>query len=85
MLKILEKLKESRIGISHYLNDKDINVIKQKRVLLLDKIKNMPEEIKELFEHDYPELLENIIDFICVENVEVKQDTITAVNKWFIV
>lgn len=43
----------------------------------------MPDEIRELFEQDYPELLENIIDFICVENVEVKEDTITTVNKWF--
>jgi chromosome segregation ATPase len=81
---ILEKLRNDRVGFSHYINiNNDEKIIKQKRVILFEKIKNMPIEIKEMFEDDYPGLLDNIVDFICIEKVEVMQNVINSVEKWF--
>jgi len=64
--KNLEKLRNDRNYDSHYiLEDYDDNDLKNdKRIILVEQINNMPNEIKNKFNKKYPKLLENIIGYI---------------------
>ena len=64
--KNLEKLRNDRNSDNHYIledNDDD-NLINDKRIILVEQIDNMPNEIKNRFNKKYPKLLENIIGYI---------------------
>jgi uncharacterized coiled-coil protein SlyX len=57
----LVKLHKDRIDGCHYINDKYSNNEKAIRInLLIDKLTNIPENIKELFEDEYPHLLDEL-------------------------
>ena len=67
----LKKLHNDRIVGCHYINKKYSNNEKAIRInLLIDKLDNIPENIKELFEDEYPGLLDEL------KPVLVKHDVI---------
>jgi len=81
----LMKLHKDRIDGCHYINDKYNNNEKAIRInLLIDKIINIPENIKELFEDEYPHLLDEL-QAVLVKRDSVVEDTrfIKKSNNWW--
>jgi len=81
----LVKLHKDRIDGCHYINDKYSNNEKAIRInLLIDKIINIPENIKELFEDEYPHLLDEL-KAVLVKRDSVVEDTrfIKKSNNWW--
>lgn len=81
----LVKLHKDRIDGCHYINDKYSNNEKAIRInLLIDKIINIPENIKELFEDEYPQLIDEL-KAILVKRDFVIEDTrfIKKSNNWW--
>lgn len=83
--KILKALHSERIDNSHFINEDydDEDTIKEKRVILLDRINKMPKEVKDKFEEDFPNLIDNIIMYICIDKIEPSEQIIKSVNRWF--
>ena len=81
----LMKLHKDRIDGCHYINDKYSNNEKAIRInLLIDKLTNIPENIKELFEDEYPQLLDEL-KAVLVKRDSVIEDTrfIKKSNNWW--
>ena len=81
----LMKLHKDRIDGCHYINEKYSNNEKAIRInLLIDKLTNVPENIKELFEDEYPQLLDEL-KAILVKRDSVVEDArfIKKSNNWW--
>ena len=81
----LMKLHKDRIDGCHYINDKYSNNEKAIRInLLIDKLTNVPENIKELFEDEYPQLLDEL-KAVLVKRDSVVEDArfIKKSNNWW--
>ena len=81
----LMKLHKNRIDGCHYINDKYSNNEKAIRInLLIDKLTNVPENIKELFEDEYPQLLDEL-KAVLVKRDSVVEDArfIKKSNNWW--
>ena len=81
----LMKLHKDRIDGCHYINDKYSNNEKAIRInLLIDKLNNIPENIKELFEDEYPQLLDEL-KAVLVKRDSVIEDArfIKKSNNWW--
>lgn len=81
----LMKLHKDRIDGCHYINEKYSNNEKAIRInLLIDKLTNVPENIKELFEDEYPQLLDEL-KAVLVKRDSVVEDTrfIKKSNNWW--
>ena len=81
----LMKLHKDRIDGCHYINDKYSNNEKAIRInLLIDKLTNIPENIKELFEDEYPQLLDEL-KAVLVKRDSVIEDArfIKKSNNWW--
>jgi len=81
----LKKLKNDRINGCHYINDDYNNNEKAIRInLLIDKIENVPSEIKELFEDEYPGLLDDL-KLLLAKRLDVVEDArfIKKSNRWW--
>lgn len=81
----LLKLRKNRVGESHYIiNDNDDeNMINMKRTVLLDKLKNAPEEVKVIINKIYPNLLVNIYKYIAPIIIEPDEDNLDIINDWW--
>ena len=81
----LMKLHKDRIDGCHYINEKYSNNEKAIRInLLIDKLTNIPENIKELFEDEYPQLLDEL-KAVLVKRDSVIEDArfIKKSNNWW--
>ena len=89
VIKYLEKLRNVRNSDSHYiLENCDIycnyNLINDRRIILVEQINNMPNEIKNIFNKKYPKLLENIIGYIEPQNKKISsKENEEKVRDWW--
>jgi|LakMenEpi02Apr12_1017379.scaffolds.fasta_scaffold01958_1 uncharacterized protein YoxC len=84
--KNLEKLRNDRNYDSHYiLEDNDNDDIKNdKRIILVEQLDSMPNEIKNRFNKKYPKLLENIIGYIEPNNNTISsKENEEEVREWW--
>ena len=84
--KNLEKLRIDRNYDSHYImEDYDDNDLKNdKKIILVEQINNMPNEIKNKFNKKYPKLLENIIGYIEPNNKIISsKENEEEVREWW--
>ena len=80
----LIKLKNNRISECHYLdNTYSQTEINDRRSILLDKIKNMSNEIKQMFDARYPNLLTDIEQFIAPNPTTPTQQVIDDIELWW--
>jgi uncharacterized coiled-coil DUF342 family protein len=80
----LIKLKNNRISECHYLdNTYSQTEINDRRSILLDKIKNMSNEIKQMFDARYPNLLTDIEQFIAPNPTTPIQQVIDDIELWW--
>jgi hypothetical protein len=72
----LKNLKRQRINECHYLDNSYLQTeIDDRRTILLDKIKNMPQIIKNMFNNKFPNLLIDIEGFIAPNPTFPSQQT----------
>ena len=80
--KMLQEIKGERNGNSHYLDIKlSDDEILYRRFVLLQKMNNMPDKIKKLFDTKYPTLIEKIKPFVYQYNnmpKEINKDEVDA-------
>ena len=81
----LKNLRNKRVGDCHYLNDTDkLYEENFKRVILFDEIELMPDEIKNMFEKKYPNLLNDIKPFIIKDMYQnPPNEFIEDMKEWF--
>lgn len=80
----LYKLKSSRINECYYLDNLDSpNLIDDKRTILFDKINNMPNDVKTIFDKRFPNLLNKIMPYIIKKMTTPSQQTIDDINYWW--
>ena len=80
----LIKLKKNRISNCHYLDsDYTISEKNERRTFFLDKVKNIPQEIKAKFDKMYPKLLENIEKYIAPQPAILTQQMTDEINLWW--
>jgi hypothetical protein len=80
----LIKLKTNRISDCHYLDNNYTNIEKnERRTLFLEKIKNIPSDIKQRFDKMYPKLLEEIEKYIAPQPANLTQQQIDEINLWW--
>ena len=80
----LINLKKNRISECHYLdNTYSQSEIDDRRTIFLNKIKNIPNEIKQLFDIRYPNLLDDIEQFIAPNPTNPSQQTIDDIELWW--
>ncbi|ATZ81074.1 hypothetical protein BMW23_1029 [Bodo saltans virus] len=81
---ILQELRDDRIDDCHYINDNDTQQRKDdKRNILYDEIKSMPQSIKDMFDTEYPNLLNDIESFIINKKTIPTQKFIAKTKRWF--
>lgn len=80
----LKKLKKNRLGLCHYLDDTDDNdLLNDKRTVLLDKINNIDNKVKDLFDKKYPKLIENIKQYMAPVITTPNEDNMEEINDWW--
>ena len=80
----LIKLKKNRISDCHYLdNNYTVIEMNERRTFFLDKIQNIPADIKTKFDKMYPKLLEDIEKYIAPRPIILTQQTIDEINLWW--
>jgi chromosome segregation ATPase len=79
----LQKLRHSRNGDCHYIIGCDEYEINVRRTVLYDKIDQMSEPLKKLFDRRHPKLLENIKSFIVNIRTTPSSDALDEINDWW--
>lgn len=80
----LINLKKHRITDCHYLdNTFSQTEIDDRRSVFLDKVKNIPNEIKQMFDVRYPNLLTDIEQFIAPNPTNPSQQVIDDIELWW--
>jgi chromosome segregation ATPase len=80
----LKNLKRNRIATCHYLdNTYSTTEIDERRTILYDKLVNMPVEIQNMFNAQYPNLINDIMP--CVINIKTipSPQDMTYINNWW--
>jgi chromosome segregation ATPase len=83
--KYMIQLREDRVDEYHYINDNDTTDEQKKKMnILYEKINNMTNEIKNMFNRRYPNLINNISSMIPYDNTvimtQIEKDDI---NEWW--
>ncbi len=80
----LIRLKTNRISDCHYLDKNYTSVEKnERRTFFLNKIQNIPADIKAKFDKIYPKLLEDIEKYIAPQPSNLTQQSIDEINLWW--
>ena len=67
--KYMIQLREDRVDDCHYINDNDTQDEQKKKMnILYEKINNMSNEVKKMFNRRYPNLINNISSLIPYDN-----------------
>ena len=79
------QLREDRVDECHYINDNDTSDEQKKKMnILYEKINNMSNEVKNMFNRRYPNLINNISSMIPYDNTvimtQIEKDDI---NEWW--
>lgn len=79
------QLREDRVDECHYINDNDTTDEQKKKMnILYEKINNMTNEIKNMFNRRYPNLINNISSMIPYDNtVIMTQNEKDDINEWW--
>jgi len=79
------QLREDRVDECHYINDNDTSDEQKKKMnILYEKINNMTNEIKNMFNRRYPNLINNISSMIPYDNtVIMTQNEKDDINEWW--
>ncbi len=80
----LIRLKTNRISDWNYLDSDYTTVEKnERRTIFLNKIQNIPTDIKAKFDKIYPKLLEDIEKYIVPQPSNLTQQSIDKINLWW--
>jgi hypothetical protein len=79
------QLREDRVDECHYINDNDTSDEQKKKMnILYEKINNMSNEVKKMFNRRYPNLINNISSMIPYDNtVIMTQNEKDDINEWW--
>lgn len=78
------KLKKNRISECHYINnDDEDDLLNDKIIVLLNKLENMDESIKNMFNKKYPNLINSILHDITRDKTLLSQDNLEIINDWW--
>ena len=79
------KLKKNRINDCHYINnDDDEDLTNDKIIVLLEKLKNMDDNLKIKFDKKYPNLIDSILhDMIKYNKTLLSHDNLEIINDWW--
>jgi hypothetical protein len=80
----LQNLRKNRNEDCHYMikND-DANINDGKRVILYDRLMNMPPLVKKMFDKNHPKLLDNITSLIRLSVVKLTVSAENEINEWW--
>ena len=82
--KVLGYLRDDRIDDCHYLNDKDSSILyNDKRQIMEEKVKNMPPNVRKMFDKKYPNLLNDISPHIVSSVVNVSKHNREDIEEWW--
>lgn len=80
----LVNIRSKRIADCHYIDFKSsIEEKDKRRSILLDKLKNIPSDIEQIFEKKYPTLLPEIIKYVAPNPVVVSEKDEEDINEWW--
>ena len=81
----IKRLRTGRNAIYHYLyNDLDNTEMDYRRNILYNKLKDMPNYIKSIFDKKYPKLIDSILPHVIKNNIELDDDDIIEdINAWW--
>lgn len=78
------ELRMNRIEISHYFDDlDDINFFNAKKKIFFNKIQDMSDEDKKMFNELYPEILDTTIEFNDDPGISVSTKLCSIAEKWW--
>jgi len=82
--KYMIQLREDRVDECHYINDNDTSDEQKKKMnILYEKINNMSNEVKKMFNRRYPNLINNISSMIPYDNtIIMTQNEKDDINEW---
>jgi predicted nuclease with TOPRIM domain len=81
----LKELRENRNRNNHYLNKKDKSeMISNKLAVLEIKLKNIPKDIEEEINDNYPNVISEILNSnIFTNSIQPQTDVLNKINKWW--
>lgn len=80
----LKNLHKYRINKCHYLDYKySCDQINNRKIVLYNKISTIDKKINDLFEKRYPDLLNNILPLIKLNNKIIPTNEINDINEWW--
>lgn len=80
----LTKLRDTRIIMCQFIKRKDTDSIKQAKInVLYKKLHEMPEEISEMFEDDYENLIDDLKKLNIYKDVTIDPVTLNKINSWW--
>jgi hypothetical protein len=83
-IKSLQKLRDNRNFVNHYIYDGCTNdEINDKIAVLIEKIKNMPMDIKKMFDIYYPNVIKAITDEISRYNLKNSHAFDLDIDLWW--
>lgn len=82
--KTLIKLRKHRVSECHYLNEDDDEwFIVDRKSVLYDKLINIPDKIKQKINKLFPNVIENVIDYIKPAKIVVSYESLEEINTWW--
>jgi len=83
--KRLKHLRQDRVGSFHYIyeNEDTVDETQYKINLLHKKLISIPEDIKTIFDTEYENLIDIVIDRINTQSVKIDDDDKDFINKWW--
>ena len=81
---VLKQIRSNRMDQCHYIFDSDSQKeVNNRRTVLLNKIKNMPIGVEQLFNKRYPNFITDIIKYIAPYPVNVSIQDEEKINEWW--
>jgi hypothetical protein len=80
----LNKLRQSRVNDCHYIDDTyDVDEKNKYRLILYDRLINIPNSVKNIMETRYPGLIKEILPYIKNGDCSLSNDDIEIINDWW--
>jgi chromosome segregation ATPase len=80
----LKRLRKYRVNECHYITNEDDDEEKIGRIeILIEKLNNMPKEIKNIFDKKHPKLIETILPYIKSQNKKIDEELSEFIKSWW--
>lgn len=80
----LRKPRKNRVSECHYLDEEDEKTEQDEKIYVLyQKICNIPEQIKNIFDKRYPDIIKEIVSVMPNIKIEMTKETEEEINMWW--